>query len=159
MFSGSKTEKETPAPRPAASGRAAPSIIAANLKIVGNVQSEGEIQVDGQVDGDVACDKILVGEKAQIVGEIQAKEIVVRGEIKGLIKGGRVELARSARVIGDVWHDSLAIEAGAYLDGHCRRNDADKGAVVEAVNNKADGKKAESGNPAHAQPKVAASGG
>lgn len=134
MFTGSKPDKDKPAPRPVSTNRsAAPSLIAANLVVTGNLQSEGEIQVDGRVEGDVSCDKVLVGEKAQIAGEIQAKEIIVRGEVNGLIKGGRVELARTARVIGDVWHESLAIEAGAYLDGHCRRNDADKGKVIEAA--------------------------
>jgi cytoskeletal protein CcmA (bactofilin family) len=41
-------------------------------------------------------------------------------------------LAKTAQVNGDIWHDSLAIEAGAYLDGHCKRNDTQPAAAAPA---------------------------
>ncbi len=33
-------------------------------------------------------------------------------------------MAKSARVEGDIIHEQLSIEAGAYLDGYCRRMEA-----------------------------------
>jgi cytoskeletal protein CcmA (bactofilin family) len=127
MFS-TKDEKAKPA-KPVTtnnSGRSAPSLLSADLEITGNVKTDGEMQVDGRVEGDIECKKLMIGEGASINGEITADAIVVRGQVNGLIKAATVELARSSRVIGDVWHDTLAIEAGAYIEGHCRRNDTAK---------------------------------
>jgi hypothetical protein len=50
----------------------------------------------------------------------------VCGTVEGEIEGGTVTLAASARVLGDIVHDSLAIEPGAHLEGHCRRRGASK---------------------------------
>ncbi len=58
----------------------------------------------------------------------------------GEISADQVELGRTARVSGDVVHEVLAIEAGAFIDGYCRHKPeakpADAGAEggsVEAV--------------------------
>jgi len=107
-----------------AAARVAPSLISTDLEIDGNLKTSGEVQIDGTVDGDVVCGKLMIGEKAVITGQIEANEVVIRGRVTGQVKAGSVYLAKTARVTGDVWHDSLAIEAGAFLEGHCKRNDA-----------------------------------
>jgi cytoskeletal protein CcmA (bactofilin family) len=119
MFSkADKTKVATPATR------AAPSLISTDLEITGNINTAGEVQLDGTVVGDITCGKLVIGEKASITGHIEANDVVIRGRITGQVRAGSVQLAKSARVSGDIWHDTLAIEAGAFLDGHCRRNDA-----------------------------------
>ena len=133
MFSN-KDEKVKPAkPTGNSGGRNAPSLLSVDLEITGNVKTDGEVQVDGRIEGDISCKKLLIGEGACINGEITADAVIVRGQVNGLIKAATVELARSSRVIGDVWHDTLAIEAGAYIEGHCRRNDATKTARQPAA--------------------------
>ena len=32
-----------------------------------------------------------------------------------------MSLAKTAHVVGDILHEALAIEQGAFLEGHCRR--------------------------------------
>ena len=51
-----------------------PSIISADLKIVGDLNSNGEIQIDGAVNGDIRTKSLLVGETANIKGEIVADQ-------------------------------------------------------------------------------------
>ena len=127
MFSNKDDKTKTAKPaKPAAGARNAPSLLSVDLEITGNVKTDGEVQVDGRLEGDITCKKLLIGESACIDGEITADVVIVRGQVNGLIKAATVELARSSRVIGDVWHDTLAIEAGAYIEGHCRRNDGAK---------------------------------
>lgn len=99
----------------------APSIISANLHIVGDLNTEGEIQVDGKVDGDVKGNSVTIGADATVNGEITADTIVVRGAVNGRIKAETVHLTESAKVNGDIWHQSLAVDAGAHLEGHCKR--------------------------------------
>ena len=60
-----------------------------------------------------------MGEKASISGQVEADEVVSRGKGIGRGKAHSVQLAKTANVIGDIWHDTLVIEAGAFLEGHC----------------------------------------
>ena len=109
-------------PRPSA-GKMVPSIIGEDLTITGNVTSKGEIQVDGEIQGDIHCNSLLLGDKSQVRGEVVAEEIVVRGRLVGSIKGLRITLQGPSHVEGDIFHQSLAIEPGAYFEGKSRRSD------------------------------------
>lgn len=100
---------------------APPSLISRDLKIVGDLKSDGEIQVDGSVEGDIRSKTLLIGETAHVKGEITADSVVVHGTVNGQIKAKAVKLAASAHMVGDILHEDLAIETGAYLEGHCRR--------------------------------------
>lgn len=106
-------------PKPMAS--AVPSIISADLKIVGNMQSNGDIQIDGQVEGDVVSRTLTVGEGALVKGSVRGETVRICGQVQGEVNAASVIIAKTARVSGDVVHQSLAIEAGAYLEGNIRR--------------------------------------
>tara|TARA_R110002167_G_scaffold23820_3_gene84483 strand:+ start:91 stop:561 length:471 start_codon:yes stop_codon:yes gene_type:complete len=131
MFS-SKADK--PAGKVDKKRAAAPSIISADLRISGNLDTSGQMQIDGTVNGDVSCDTLTIGEGASIVGEVTADSVIIHGRVEGRIKAKRVELSRTARITGDIWHDSLSIEAGAFLDGHCRRNEAEPAHGLKVMN-------------------------
>lgn len=119
MFSKSKAPTDRPVPRVAS----APSLISQGLSVTGDLTSEGEIQVDGEVTGDIDCQQLVIGEAAHVRGEIIADTVTIRGEVNGRVRGSEVTLAKSARVVGDVLHRSLAMEAGAHLEGQVRRVD------------------------------------
>ena len=110
-----------PDPRADVAIKAVPSIISAHLSIEGNLNSGGEIQVDGVVNGDIRCKALIVGVKGSVVGEVVAQTVRMHGAIKGMIRAKSVFLASTARMSGDVEHESLAIEPGAYMEGHCKR--------------------------------------
>jgi cytoskeletal protein CcmA (bactofilin family) len=114
---------KSPAPAYRGPERMAPSIIGEDLTVTGNVLSKGEVQVDGQIQGDVHCSSLIVGEKAQITGGIVAEDVVVRGQVMGSIRGVRVTLQASSHVEGDIFHQSLAIEQGAFFEGKSRRSE------------------------------------
>ena len=54
---------------------------------------------------------------AQINGVVAAERVVVDGKVEGPIQGGEVILRSQANVVGDIHHQSLAIERGAYFYG------------------------------------------
>lgn len=110
------------APTPAAS-KMVPSIIGEDLTIQGNVNSKGEIQVDGDIQGDINCGSLLLGDKSHVSGNVVAEDVVVRGRVVGSIRGLRVTLQAQSHVEGDIFHQSLAIEQGAYFEGKSRRSD------------------------------------
>jgi cytoskeletal protein CcmA (bactofilin family) len=114
---------KNPSPAAKAASRATASIIGEDLTINGNVSSKGEIQVDGEIQGDVHCSSLLLGDKSQVAGSVIADDVVVRGKVLGSIKGLRVTLQAQAHVEGDIYHQSLAIEQGAYFEGKSRRSE------------------------------------
>ncbi|MGD8325484.1 MAG: polymer-forming cytoskeletal protein [Sphingomonadales bacterium] len=102
---------------------AAPSIIGANVRIKGDVSTAGEIQLDGVVKGDVSAASITMGEQGVLEGTIVAEKIIIRGQVKGSIRGRSVVMERTARVTGDVYHSTLSIEAGAVIEGTFSHSD------------------------------------
>ena len=94
------------------------TVIAKGLKIVGSVTAEGLAEVNGQIDGELHCTSLVIARGAHINGVVVAERAVVDGKVEGPIQGGEVILKSQAHVVGDIHHQSLAIESGAFFDGH-----------------------------------------
>jgi cytoskeletal protein CcmA (bactofilin family) len=130
MFS-SKSKDAAPQPviatPPAAPKRnralSAPSIISADMILQGMLSSAGDIQIDGRVEGDVRSIGLVIGDKAEIHGEVLAEDVTVRGKVVGRIRARKVLLAATSHVEGDILHEALAVESGAFFDGNCRHSD------------------------------------
>ena len=105
------------------------SIIAANLTIEGNVKSAGEVQVEGRIKGDVHVKRLVLGEGAEIIGDIHSEEVLVRGRVIGNIQASKVELCASSQVEGTILHQTISIEMGARFQGDCRHS----GGALQAV--------------------------
>lgn len=124
-YSGSESMSR-PASQPSASrGSGMPSIISADLRVVGDLHCAGDIQIEGTVEGDIKSQTVTVGEGAQVSGSIYGQTVRVSGNVKGQIEAKSVTLAKTAEVTGDLVHETLSIEAGAHLEGMCRRLQAD----------------------------------
>jgi cytoskeletal protein CcmA (bactofilin family) len=101
----------------------APSVIGEDLTVEGNVISKGEVQLEGEIKGDCHCISLVIGDKALIEGGVVAQDVIVRGRVVGSVRGHRVTLQSSSHVEGDIFHQSLAIEQGAFFEGKSRRSD------------------------------------
>jgi cytoskeletal protein CcmA (bactofilin family) len=93
------------------------TVIAEGLKIIGSITAEGLAEVNGQIEGELHCASLIISRKAQIAGTVTAERVVVDGTVEGPIQGGEVVLKSQAHVVGDIHHQSLAIEKGAYFEG------------------------------------------
>jgi cytoskeletal protein CcmA (bactofilin family) len=122
MFSTSKNKSpfdKTPENRSLAKN-VAPSIISPDLHVSGNLSTDGDMQIDGIIEGNIRSNTLAVGESAVVCGEIYADKVIIRGKVTGRIRAREVELMSSARVIGDIWHEVLSIDSGAFIEGHCK---------------------------------------
>ena len=99
------------------------STIGEDLTITGNVTSKGEIHLDGHVQGDIHCASLVLGENSQVEGNIEAEDVVIRGRLVGAVRALRVTLQSTAHVEGDLLHQNLAVEQGAYFEGKSSRSD------------------------------------
>ena len=130
MFTKGKTPEAPPpqmAPKPIlpepapkrgpTPARAGPSIISADVKMTGAIVSQGEIEFYGHIEGDIRAASLTVGDTGAVKGEVVAESVVVRGTIEGRIRGRKVQLCTGAKVRGDIFHASLAIEPNAIFEG------------------------------------------
>jgi cytoskeletal protein CcmA (bactofilin family) len=98
-----------------------PTIIGADFRVKGDISCEGDIQLEGRVDGNIKSLRLTVGETGVVQGDVNAEAVRVQGKIVGTIRAKAVELAGTGHVTGDILHESLSVDNGAFLNGHCRR--------------------------------------
>lgn len=100
-----------------------PTIIGSNATIKGDIISDGILQIDGQVEGDVECSELVIGLKGSVSGCVKTQNMQLYGVLKGKAFVDDLFVSKTAKLIGDATHNSIAIEPGAYIDGHCMRAD------------------------------------
>ncbi|MBQ8677066.1 MAG: polymer-forming cytoskeletal protein [Alphaproteobacteria bacterium] len=103
-------------------GAPVPTIIGESSRLLGNIESDGMIHVDGTIEGDVTCDELIIGVKGMVAGSVTTSNLQLFGTLKGKAKADNLFIAKSAKLMGDATHNTIAIEPGAYIDGHCIRN-------------------------------------
>lgn len=118
---------EAPAVAPVRAKPAAPvskpqSMIGSGLLIDGNILGNSDLLLDGTVRGDVKVAHLIVGESGNIEGKVEAESIEIRGRVVGSVQGKHVRLLASAYVEGDITHDQLSIDVGAFFQGRCQQN-------------------------------------
>jgi cytoskeletal protein CcmA (bactofilin family) len=101
------------------------SIVAKDMTIVGDLETEGLIRIEGRVRGTVrAGSQVLIGQGAQLEGDLHTKEAVVGGEVIGSIHATeRVELQPTAAVTGNIITPRIAVMEGGKVSGEVRIQD------------------------------------
>lgn len=114
----------------ALNGRVA-SLLTDDLTIAGDISGDGEMHVDCLIRGDVSVARLCVGETGRIEGAITAEVVELRGRVIGSITAKQVRLYASAHVEGDLTHEQLSIEPGAFFSGRSLRFQPPKPTLVE----------------------------
>jgi cytoskeletal protein CcmA (bactofilin family) len=122
-FVPANSSQATPQPKRAGRSGAVPSIVSVDLTVSGTLNTTGDMQIDGILEGDVRSVGLVIGEKAEVHGEIWAEDVTVRGKVVGRIHARKVLLAATCHVEGDILHEAFAVEAGAFFEGSCRHSD------------------------------------
>jgi cytoskeletal protein CcmA (bactofilin family) len=90
------------------------------IKIKGEISGRGDFFLDGAFEGQVHIPDgvFTVGPNARVTGEIEAREIIVRGEVAGTLKAyERVQILSTGKVTGDMDTRGIMVEEGAVLRG------------------------------------------
>ncbi len=109
------------------------SLIAADTTIDGGVSGDSELHVDGVIRGDVAVARLSIGETGHIEGAVQAESVEARGRVVGSITAKSVKLYASCHVDGDITHEQLTMEAGAFFQGRSLKFQRQAAAPVAAI--------------------------
>jgi len=99
----------------------APSIISEDMRLTGSIISQGEVQLDGRIDGDIKATHLVIGTTGVVEGIVEATSVIVKGKIIGSLNASEVNIKNNAHVHGDIFHDTLSIEAGAIIEGNLKQ--------------------------------------
>jgi len=91
-----------------------------SIVIKGEASGSENVYLDGELEGSVELleGNLTVGPDGRIRANVQARSIVVYGRVDGNLYGiKRVELKKSAVVVGDIYTPRIVIEDGASLKG------------------------------------------
>src|SRR5579872_5014182 len=114
------SEPAAPAPRPVAASTADQATIGKSLVIKGEVTGSESLYIDGRVEGSInlAGNRVTVGRNGVVSANINAREIVVLGKVRGnLTASDRVDIRSDGSLTGDVVAARISIEDGAFFKG------------------------------------------
>ena len=94
--------------------------LANDVEIKGSIKFQQDLSVDGKVEGEISSPNgvLVVGQNAELRGEIKTKSVTVYGRVHGNITvDERCELKANAQLHGDLKAARLVIEEGATFVG------------------------------------------
>lgn len=96
------------------------TLIGKSVTIRGELSGSEDLFLDGKFEGTVtlADSRLTVGPNAVITADLQVRDLIVFGVVKGNVHAsGRIELRQSAVVNGDILASRLSIEESASVHG------------------------------------------
>ena len=108
------------APRPVTTTTADQATIGKSLVIKGEVTGSESLYIDGRVEGSInlSGNRVTVGRNGVVSANINAREIVVLGKVRGnLTASDRVDIRSDGSLTGDVIAARISIEDGAFFKG------------------------------------------
>lgn len=94
--------------------------IGKSLVIKGEVSGSESLYIDGRVEGSINLpgNRVTVGRNGVVNANVNAREIVVIGKLKGnLTATDRVDIRNEGSLTGDVVAQRISIEDGAFFKG------------------------------------------
>jgi cytoskeletal protein CcmA (bactofilin family) len=129
-------KKSTDAMRPLdATADRATGWLGSNLQVKGDITGTEDLLIEGSVEGLIQLDgrKLTVGATAKVTADINARDVVVYGYVKGNVRAkGRIEIKKDGSVIGNLTTAQIMIEDGADFKGSI---EIDRSATEEAGKN------------------------
>lgn len=108
------------APRNATLNSQEQATIGKSLVIKGEVTGSESLYIDGRVEGSINLpgNRVTVGRNGVVNANVNAREIVVVGKVKGnLLASDRVDIRNEGSLTGDVVAQRISIEDGAFFKG------------------------------------------
>ena len=97
------------------------TFIPADLQITGDLVSTGDIHVEGVIHGDITCRTLTLIGQPVIKGSVKAETIRVCGTFDGKVEAKKVALTKTAKMVGEIYYETLEMEAGASFEGKLDR--------------------------------------
>lgn len=95
------------------------TLLAKGVELKGEIKVDGTVRIDGRLEGDVYTKgQVIVGEDGVVKGTISAGTLISSGRIKATVTASeRIELLKTAVLIGEIHCPVIFMEAGAKFQG------------------------------------------
>jgi cytoskeletal protein CcmA (bactofilin family) len=95
------------------------TLLARGVQLKGEIRVEGTVRIDGRLEGQIHTKgQVIIGEDGLVQGTIEAGTVVSSGRIKAKVMAvERVQLLKTAILIGEVHCPVLMMEEGAKIQG------------------------------------------
>lgn len=90
--------------------------------LTGETEFQAMLRVDGHLIGTVSSETgtLIVGTNGQVDANILVAAAMINGTVNGdILASEKLQLGRTARVIGNIQSPRLVVEEGAILEGSC----------------------------------------
>ena len=117
---GMMTSEPAAVPRPVTTTTSDQATIGKSLVIKGEVSGSESLYIDGRVEGSInlSGNRVTIGRNGVVAANINAREIVVLGKVRGnLTASDRVDIRSDGSLTGDVVAARISIEDGAFFKG------------------------------------------
>jgi len=105
------------------------TIITSCMKVTGNFDGSDTIHIDGHVIGNITVSNTLViGESGMVEGDIEAKHVIINGELKGTVKCENMEVMETGKVSRYIEAKHLVLDG--TIDGNISAEES-----IEVLNN------------------------
>ncbi len=100
------------------------TIIGEGAQFNGEFILPGSLRIDGTFSGKILSEnKVIVGPTGHVKTNIQARQVIVAGQVDGNIYAvDGVHLLSTARVYGDIVSANLVVDEGVVFEGRARIN-------------------------------------
>jgi len=102
------------------------TIVGKGTVVEGDMHVQKSVRIDGAVTGNVeATETVVVGRDGEIDGQVEAKNLMTAGRIKGNVSvSGKIYMEAEASIAGDIKASRLVLDDGAQFDGKCSMSTA-----------------------------------
>ncbi len=129
-------------------------MIGQSITIKGTINGAENLVIEGKVEGSVVLPDhdLTIGESGQVSADLNAKTIIVQGQVDGDISGTeKVVVSKSGRVRGNIVAPRVTLEDGAKFKGSIDM-DPGESSAQKAAPRAAASKPENSSQPDKAQP-------
>ena len=95
------------------------SVFGPTLRFKGELRAQEDIKIEGRIEGSIHHQqRVVVGNKGEVVASVHAQSIDVDGKVQGDITARKsVKVSQSAVVRGNIRAPSVSITEGANFNG------------------------------------------
>jgi cytoskeletal protein CcmA (bactofilin family) len=121
--------------------------LGSSLQVKGEISGSEDLLIEGSVEGLIQLHdrKLTVGTTAKVTADINARDVVVYGYVKGDVRAtGKIEIRKDGSMIGNLTTAQILIEDGADFRGSIEidrstRTETDKNVLLRAASAAAGG--------------------
>jgi cytoskeletal protein CcmA (bactofilin family) len=95
----------------------------AGIELKGEANFKGLMRVDGHFNGKITSEggRLIVSDNGMVEANVSVAVAQIHGTVNGDVTASqKIELGRTAKVVGNIQTPELTIEQGAVFEGNCR---------------------------------------